>query len=343
MKLADCMALDQLPYFEKDERGKLRLAAGVADKIIDFHTHIGLNYLFTKPVDLDRIDDEAKPFFPLHGNPVDLDVYSAVSFTPENAKLAEKETLKQAYTSQGWHETHTPRNLLDEMDRFRVTRAVILAIDFPLGPLSCTSEHYLRAAKKYPRLIPFISVHPYNPFMTRRVKKLVAAGGVGMKIHPANQLMNAANDRCMKLSKLCGELGLPCLYHTGASDIAPKWQQDLPHVKYFWKPVAEQPDTVFIFGHAGIHYYKEAIELGKAYNNVYLELSGQPPARIREMIDGMGPDRLLFGSDWPYYTEAVPLAKVLLATEGMPEVRKKILYDNGRALLERFKILQPGD
>jgi len=311
-------------------------------KIIDFHTHIGLNYLFTKPVDLDRIDDEAKPFFPLRGNEIDMETYSALSFTPENAKLAEVETLKQAYSNDRWSMTHTPRNLLDEMDRFKVTRSVILAIDFPV-PGSTTSELYLKAAKKFPRLIPFCSVHPYQPFMTRKVKKFIAMGAVGMKIHPANQLMNAANSRCMKLSKLCGDLGLPCLYHTGASDIAPKWQQDLPHVKYFWKPVAEQPNTVFILGHAGIHYYKEAIELGRKHENVYLELSGQPPARIREMIDGMGPDRLLFGSDWPYYTEAFPLAKVLVATEGMPEVRKKILYDNARALLERFKIVKPGE
>jgi hypothetical protein len=341
MKLADCQALDTLPYFKRDDKGALVLADGVADKIIDFHAHIGLNYLLARPVDLDREDDEPKTFFPPRGNPVDLDVYSAVCFTEEYEKIAQRETIKQAYTTSGFAGTHTARNLANEMARMKVENTVILAIDFPLGPLSRTSQLFLKAAGKYPRLIPFVSVHAYDMFMEKKVRALRAAGGAGMKIHPPMQLVRANNKRVMKLIKLCGELKMPCLFHTGASDIAPKFQQDLPAIKHFREPVERMPEVTFIFGHAGIHMYKEGIEMVKQHGNVYLELSGQPPARIREMIDAGISDRLLFGSDWPYYMVALPLAKVLLATEGMAEVRKKILYDNARALLDRMGVARP--
>lgn len=342
MKFKDCYALSELPYFELDERGGLRLAAGVADRIIDMHCHVGLNYLFAPAVDLDREDPEPETFFPMRGNELDMDTYSAQSFTGENAHRMEKENLKQAWRNDGWARTHSAKNLCNEMDRYNVTASVILAIDMPLGPLSRTSEHFLRAAEKYPRLIPFVSVHPYDLFMERKTRRFKSLGAKGMKIHPAMQLMRANNKRAMRLAKLSGELGLPCLYHTGGSDVAPAWQQDLPHIKYFWEPVREMPEVTFIMGHGGIHYYRELIELAKAYDNVWIELSGQPPARIREFLDAGLEDRLMFGSDWPFYTEAFPLAKVLLATEDAPEARQKLLYDNARGLLDKFGILPAG-
>jgi predicted TIM-barrel fold metal-dependent hydrolase len=338
MKLKDCLALAEVPFFELDDQGRLVLAQGIADKIIDFHTHLGLHFLFAPAVDIDREDPETKTFFPLRGNPLDMEVYAALAFTPENARIMEKENLKQAWRNNGYAATHSAKNLLAELDRTRVEKSVILAIDYPLGPLSRNSELYLRAAQKYPRLIPFVSVHAYQPGMEKKVRAFREQGAAGMKIHPPMQLVRANNPRVKKLLQLCGELGMPCLFHSGASDVAPAFQKDLPRIAYFWEPVAEMPEVTFILGHAGIHMYQEAIKLAQRHSNVYLELSGQPPARIREMLEAGLEDRLLFGSDWPFYPIAFPLAKVLLATEDAPAARQKILYDNARGLLTRFGI-----
>ncbi len=337
MMLKDEQELDQLKYFERNEKGELWLRPGIADDIIDFHSHLGLSFLGSAAVDLDREDPETKTYFPQHGNPVDLSTYSAVSFTKASAKIAQNESVKQAYTKSGYSGTHTPKNLLKEMDHNRVTRSVILAIDYPLG-LSHNSRVYMQAAKKYPRLLPFVSVHPYDALMERKVKSFRAQGALGMKIHPPMQFIRANNKKCMELTKLCGKLGMPCLFHTGASDISPKFQNDYPRIEYFWEPVQKQPETIFVLAHGGIHFYKELIELAKKNQNVWIELSGQPPAPIREMLDAGLEDRMLFGSDWPYYTESLPLAKVLLATEDAPLVRGKILHDNAEKLLERAAV-----
>jgi predicted TIM-barrel fold metal-dependent hydrolase len=47
----------------------------------------------------------------------------------------------------------------------------------------------------------------------------------------------------------------------------------------------------------------------------------------------VGADRLLFGSDWPFYHLAVTLAKVLIVTEGRPDDRYAILRGNADHLL----------
>ena len=54
------------------------------------------------------------------------------------------------------------------------------------------------------------------------------------------------------------------------------------------------------------------------------------------MVDGIGDERVLFGSDWPFYPFEFPLAKSLIATEGKPELREKILYKNAVRLLKEY-------
>ena len=147
MILKDLQELDTLEYFEKNSKGELVLCEGVAEKVIDFHTHLGLSFLASPPLDLDREDDEAKTFFPARGNPSDLSFYSAKSFTEESGKIAQRESVKQAFTKSGYSGTHTPKNLIKEMDRNRVTHSIILAIDFPLGALSRNSQTYLKASR----------------------------------------------------------------------------------------------------------------------------------------------------------------------------------------------------
>jgi predicted TIM-barrel fold metal-dependent hydrolase len=333
MVLRDCQELDTLEYFERDHAGRLVLCDGVADRIVDFHTHIGLSFLGSPALDLDREDDEALTYFPARGNAADMNAYSAKSFTEESEKVAQRESVKQAFTKSGFAGTHTPRNLLKEMDDNRVTHSVILAIEMNLGALSKNSNTYMEASQKYPRLIPFVSVHPNDALMERKVRKFHRQGAKGMKIHPPMQFILANNKKCMKLTKLCGELGLPVLFHSGASDIQPRFQDDYCRIEHLKEPVAAQPDTTFILAHGGIYFWKELIELAKANQNVWIELSGQPPANIREMIDAGLEDRMLYGSDWPYYIISLPLAKVLLATDDAPKIREKILYGNAKRLL----------
>jgi predicted TIM-barrel fold metal-dependent hydrolase len=54
---------------------------------------------------------------------------------------------------------------------------------------------------------------------------------------------------------------------------------------------------------------------------------------MRQVIEEADLDRIVFGTDWPFYHHALPLAKVLILTEGRPALRRKILHDNAARLL----------
>ena len=54
---------------------------------------------------------------------------------------------------------------------------------------------------------------------------------------------------------------------------------------------------------------------------------------MRTILDRADPERVVYGSDWPFYHQAIGIAKVLMATVGNPELRRKVLYGNAAALL----------
>ena len=65
---------------------------------------------------------------------------------------------------------------------------------------------------------------------------------------------------------------------------------------------------------------------------MYVEIASQSLTGVRKIIERVDHDRILFGSDWPFYHQSMALAKVLLATEEAPALRRGILSGNAERL-----------
>ena len=68
------------------------------------------------------------------------------------------------------------------------------------------------------------------------------------------------------------------------------------------------------------------IALAARYDNAWLGIHGQSLTMLETMIQSTDVDRLLFGTDWPFYHLGASLAKVLITT-AKPErktLRQKI-------------------
>jgi hypothetical protein len=140
------------------------------------------------------------------------------------------------------------------------------------------------------------------------------------------------------MMELATQYKLPVLFHCGHSPLSPAIHKRFSNMEDYESIVSLYRNIPIILGHSGIDAWEEAVAIAKKYEHVYLELSGQPPSIIKKMMRTLGSDRLLFGSDWPYYPTALPLAKVLLATEGNEKVREKILYANINHLLTKRQL-----
>jgi predicted TIM-barrel fold metal-dependent hydrolase len=123
------------------------------------------------------------------------------------------------------------------------------------------------------------------------------------------------------------------LFHCGPVGIEPKAARERSQVARYERTIAENPDTTFVLGHSGALQFEEALPFAERYPNTYFELSCLGLSALRQVIDAVPADRLLYGTDWPFYHQALTLARVLMATEDHPELRRAILHDNAARLL----------
>jgi len=99
--------------------------------------------------------------------------------------------------------------------------------------------------------------------------------------------------------------------------------------------VVRFPEARIILGHMGhgnIVCINAAIDVAARNRNVYLEASGMPMhSKIREAVERVGPDRVLYGSDSPFHHPSVELAKVRVSGLST-DLTDRVLGENGRRL-----------
>ncbi|MCP4640420.1 MAG: amidohydrolase [bacterium] len=126
----------------------------------------------------------------------------------------------------------------------------------------------------------------------------------------------AANERCM-----------PVLFHT--------WGQDV-QLDAIRTLAARYPDTSMLAGHSGSANEAAYVQLAHDAPNVYLDLtySLSPRGLVRRLVDAVGAERVVWGSDVALFSQGQQLGKVLGAD--IPEADKvKILGGNARRILDR--------
>lgn len=330
----ECLAdLARLPYFTLEESPtgeRLVLADRALGPTIDVHTHLALSYLFPNRVDLGKEWPETEHYLP-KTQPIELDVYINKNFSPEQLAALEHDLVWMSTTERGMRRTHTLPNLAREMRELAVSQSVLLPIDYPV--FSKNAENWLEASKGRGDFVCFGSVHPFRPGLEKRLDRQIAMGARGIKVHPAVQLVGPEHPKAMRIYQLAAARKLPVLFHCGPVGIDKPSGRRLTQVYRYEKPIAETPDCTFVLGHSGALQWEEALGLAQRYPNVWLETSSQALSAVKRILAEAPQDRILYGSDWPFYHQAIGLAKLFLATEGNDALRAAVTHGNARRLL----------
>ena len=221
----------------------------------------------------------------------------------------------------------TPENLLRYMDRFGISVSVLQ----PIEPYRSTESNLALAG---PRLRTFASVHPEQPGWEDRLKAYMEGGCLGLKIHPIIQNLAPDSPAVLNLLEEYAGYRRPVLIHAGESSyrIASPSQSRLGRVSD-WTPVFSAfPGVRFIIAHMAMEGWGETLDLAERLPNLYTDTSFQPVSHVREALRRIGTERVLFASDWPFSLQKTPL-RVIDAAAGDQGLRRAILYDNARALL----------
>jgi predicted TIM-barrel fold metal-dependent hydrolase len=330
-RFTSLLDLARLPWFARSDEGRLVLRDRSVGPIADLHTHLALAYLRPPSVDLDSLHPETRHYLP-SCCAIDLDVYANQNMSREVVRELTRDLTWRSLGPGGMRATHTVPNLLREMDEIGIRASLLLPIDYPV--LSHNADAALDAAAgRSDRLLSFGSVHPYASEPGRRLDAQHGRGAQGIKVHPGVQLVRPDARRARRLYAMCGEREMTVFWHCGPAGIEPRLGRYLNQVRFYEAPIAENPRTRFVLGHAGARQFEQALALQRRYPNVWLETSSQSLSNVRRMIERGDPDRVVHGSDWPFYHQAISVAKVLIASEGRPELRHKVLWANGARLL----------
>jgi uncharacterized protein len=325
-RLPSTLDLDRLPWFERRD-GRLTLRPGLGP-IFDTHTHLSLAWLpFARP-DL-AAERPMRHLLPVERE-LDLDVYINRNLSPDDFA-----TLKRSFARTGLDRRlpwagHTLPNLLREMDDVGVSHCVLLPLDLPV--IGHNARRYLRVTRGVDRIVCFGSVHPFQPAMARTLDRQIAWGARGVKFHPAAMLTPPSHPRAMKLYRLCGERGLPVFWHCGPTGIESAGMARRTRVEGYREAIEQHPGTAFVLGHSGALELDVALELANANDHVWLDTACQSISCVQRILDEADPARILQGSDWPFYHQAISVAKVLAVTEDKPELRAAVLRGNAYRL-----------
>lgn len=150
---------------------------------------------------------------------------------------------------------------------------------------------------------------------------------LGMKLHPLLDGYHPNDPAVHPLAELVVERRVPVLIHCGHPIFTLPWSIEELAVAF--------PEARVILGHMGhgnIVYINASIDVAARNPNVYLETSGMPMhTKIREAIERVGEERVLYGSDAPFHHPEVEIRKVELS--GLePELVERVLSRNARRL-----------
>lgn len=210
------------------------------------------------------------------------------------------------------------------MDRDGIDHAVIFPLFDRYGDYNPANETVRRAFMAQPgRFTGLFRVDPYLEHQTLDdVENALARDGFrGLKIHPRSDRTYIDDfEKMDPLVEIAQGHDWPILIHTG---------DDPPCRPYMlFDLLKRHPQATFIMGHCGQRAYQEGLWVAGHCPNVYMETSTiAHPQIIQLIIETVGPERVLFGTDVPFGDPRVELFKYEIL-ELHPRIRDMVMAEN---------------
>jgi len=276
--------------------------------IIDFHTHI-----FPPQIKKNR------------SKYIDSDACFAILYSSPDAKMS------------------TADELIDNMDKEGIDISVVLNYGWTTHELCVeTNDYILESITRYPkRLVGFCSVQPRSlKAALDEIERCVKGGikGVG-EMRPDMQLLDLTDEEVMQpFIETITRHNLILLTHASepVGHDYPGKGSITPEILY--PLVTSFPDLTLVFAHwgGGLPFYALMPEVKEAMSNVFFDSAASPflyrSQVYNQVIQLIGADKILFGSDYPLLTPG-RLLKEIKSLDLPSETEHLILTGNAQKLL----------
>lgn len=179
-----------------------------------------------------------------------------------------------------------------------------------VGRIIRRNEWTCEMARDNEQLIAFPSVDPTmtsEEMVGELENRMKNSGATGLKLHPAEGNFFPAQESLMPLYETAQKLSVPIIAHGGLF-ASP---EDYSRPNNFIKLLEDFPELTIVIAHLGHGFFDESIELSNKYPNVFFDTSAvlngttdQPIITDDEAVDlirKIGTDRVMFGTDYPWF------------------------------------------
>lgn len=237
----------------------------------------------------------------------------------------------------------TADELIGSMDSEGIDISIILNIGWSTHELCVeTNDYIMESIARFPeQLVGFGSVQPrFLDSALKEIERCVQGGlkGIGELRPDVQQFHLLDKESEISFIELLVEHKLLLLTHS-SEPVGHQYQGKgsvTPDILYPF--ITNYPDLKIVCAHwgGGLPFYALMPEVKKAMNNVYFDTAASPflysPQIYNQVIDLVGPDKILFGTDYPLLKPGRLLREI--ESLNLPdETRKMILEDNARNLL----------
>lgn len=232
----------------------------------------------------------------------------------------------------------TVAGLLAAMDAAGVDLAVLCPIATRPGQVRGIFRWVRKLMRKHgDRLLPMGSVHPADRRADRWVRRFAEAGLAGLKLHPFYQGFVGDEETALPLYAAAAETSLPVAVHCGQDIAFPDDAiPDRASPARYAGLLDRLADLRLLCTHLGGWRDWDAAREHLIGREVYIETSSSLtelcPERLRELLAGHDPEKICFGTDWPWNDPAVEIGRLRQAgLDG--ETLDRILWKNATRLL----------
>jgi predicted TIM-barrel fold metal-dependent hydrolase len=204
-------------------------------------------------------------------------------------------------------------------------------------------------AEEHRGLVAFLSVDPIMgpEVMVAEVKDRIDYGGArGLKIHPGEGRFYPDDPILGPVYEAMVERGLPVVSHGGLDIVNPDPSYTRPAA---FAGVAEQyPDLKLVIAHLGNNFFDESVQMAARYPNLFFDTSavipgdenGEPLIKENslsneeavQLIRNIGVERVMFGSDYPWFHPRWDLKRFLKLDFADAE-KEALLAGNAKRIL----------
>lgn len=218
-------------------------------------------------------------------------------------------------------------SIVEVMDRCGVRAAAVSDILSLVGDYREGNRAVAEAADAFPgRFIGYASANPNYPLdeVEADLESWLSSHTWmrGVKLHPTLHLYPVTGPRYRVAYEVAARHRVPLLSHTwGDGEEAQRCDPAM-----FAGLAEAYPSVPFILGHTGgvLPGYRSAVEVARRYPNIYLELCGsfQTMGLVEYLVDEVGADKILFGSDVLFLALTAELGRVVYAKISTEDKRK---------------------